>query len=75
MAEKLHHLFDLGGRRLSPGDTVALPITQGWGQYKSAILKPFVVEKLGRTKVTLSGRATAIDPKRAVKLGPAEHDA
>jgi len=70
-----HRLRDLGGRILSAGDTVALPTVTGWGQYKSAILKAFTVEKLGRTKVTLAGRATAIDPNRVVKLGPAEHDA
>jgi len=65
-------LRDLGGRILRPGDTVALPITQGWGQYKSATLMKMTVLKLGRTKITLDERAVAIDPARVVKVGPAD---
>lgn len=63
-------LFDLGGRLLSVGDSVSLPVTTGWGQYKSAVHKVFTVEKLGRTKVHISGRASAVDPVRLVKVGP-----
>ena len=65
-------LYDMGGRRLAAGDEVVRAGVRRFGQFSVGRLERFTVSKVGRTKITLAGRASPILPHSVVALGPPE---
>jgi len=63
-------ITDYGGRVLAVGDRVVSPTVRRFGRFSLPAFKEATVVKLGRTKVSITGRKSPVDPTKIVKVGP-----